>query len=302
MVKRTIEMRIEKLDNQFDTLIAPDTMIEQIADGFTFTEGPLWNSRGNFLLFSDIPESKIFKWSEKNGVEIYRQISHFSNGLTYDSKGQLIACEHQSRSITRELTRGDVVPLASHYKGKKLNSPNDVIATSDGSILFTDPIYGLRAGMGGPADPELSFQGVYRIKPDNELELITDGFERPNGLAFSPDGKTLYIADTVRQHLRAFSVDENWRFTGGQIWAELWDESVTGRPDGLKVDLKGNVFSAGPGGIWVFNANAEVLGRIYLDGKTSNLAWGEDGHSLFITCSSVVYRIKCRTEGKILPF
>jgi gluconolactonase len=295
-------MRIEKLDPKFDSLIAPDAVIEKIADGFSFTEGPLWNSGGNYLLFSDIPESKIYKWSAKNGVEIYRKVSHFSNGLTYDPDGKLIACEHQSRSITREIAGGEFETLASHYQGKKLNSPNDVVASRDGSILFTDPIYGLQAGNGGPADQELPFQGVYRIKPgNNELELITDSFERPNGLAFSPDNKTLYIADTVRQHLRAFNVDENWRFTGGQLWAELWDENVSGRPDGLKVDVAGNLFSAGPGGVWVFNSKADLLGRIYLDGKTSNLAWGEDGHSLFITCSSVVYRIKCKTAGKIPP-
>ena len=294
-------MRIEKLNQQFDSLIAPDATIELIAEGFSFTEGPLWNFKGNYLLFSDIPASKIYKWSSNNGVEVYRQKSNFSNGLTYDLDGSIIACEHQSRSITRELPGGDIVTLASHYQGKKLNSPNDVVASSDGSILFTDPIYGLRAGMGGPADQELPFQGVYRIKPSsNELELITDSFERPNGLAFSPDEKTLYIADTVRQHLRVFAVDDNWHLTGGQIWAKLWDDSVVGRPDGLKVDQNGNVFCVGPGGVWVFTSKAELLGRIYLNDKTSNLAWGEDGHSLFITCSSKVYRIKCKTAGKIL--
>jgi gluconolactonase len=295
-------MRIEKLDPRFDDLFDPEATIEIIAEGFGFTEGPLWNSRGNYLLFSDIPENKIYKWSKKYGVEVYRQISHFANGLTYDSKGQLIACEHQSRSITRELANGDVVTLASDYRGKKLNSPNDVVASKDGSILFTDPIYGLRAGMGGPADQELSIQGVYRIKPgSSELELITDSFERPNGLAFSPDNKLLYIADTVRQHLRVFQVGEEWRFSGGQIWAELWDDSVTGRPDGLKVDMSGNVFCTGPGGIWVFTPKADLLGKIYLADKTSNLAWGEDGHSLFITCSSAVYRVKCKTKGNFPP-
>lgn len=295
-------MRIEKLNPKFDGLIASDASIELVADGFSFTEGPVWNSKGNYLLFSDIPSNKIYKWSPNKAVEVYRQKSNFSNGLTYDSQGSLIVCEHQSRSITRELPGGDIMTLASLYQDKKLNSPNDVIASGDGSILFSDPIYGLRAGMGGPADQELPFQGVYRIKPEtNELELITDSFERPNGLAFSPDEKTLYIADTVRQHLRAFTVDDNWHFTGGQIWAELWDDSVVGRPDGLKVDQNGNVFCVGPGGIWVFNPDAELLGRIYLDDKTSNLAWGEDGHSLFITCSSKVYRIKCKTAGNIPP-
>jgi len=295
-------MKIEKLDPKLDSLIAPDAAIEVIAEGFKFTEGPLWNKSGNFLLFSDIPASRIFKWSAGRGVEVYRENSHFSNGLTYDPQGKLIACEHQSRSVSRETETGEYITLASNFQGKKLNSPNDVVVSMDGSILFTDPIYGLQAGNGGPADQELPFQGVYRINPgNNELKLITDSFERPNGLAFSPDKKTLYIADTVRQHIRAFKVDDNLHFTGGQVWAELWDDNATGRPDGMKVDVEGNLFSAGPGGVWIFNASAEVLGRIYLEDKTSNLAWGEDGHSLFITCSSSVYRIKCRTSGKIPP-
>jgi gluconolactonase len=183
-----------------------------------------------------------------------------------------------------------------------LNSPNDVVASSDGSILFTDPIYGLRAGMGGPADQEIEFQGVYRIKPGNpDLELLTDNFERPNGLALSADEKILYIIDTVRQHIREFEINEGWHLTGGQIWAELWDDNVTGRPDGLKLDVSGNLFSVGPGGVWVFSSESDLIGRIYLDDKTSNLAWGDDGKSLFIACSSKIFRLRCKTSGKLLP-
>lgn len=296
-----MKMRIEKIKPDFENLIGSVTTIEVIAEGFTFTEGPIWNSEGNYLLFSDIPENKIYKWSELKDLEIYRENSHFSNGLTYDAKGSLIACEHKSRSISKELSDGKIITLASHFQGKRLNSPNDVIVSSDGSILFTDPIYGLRAGMGGPADQEIDFQGVYRINPDNSgLELLTDNFERPNGLALSPDEKSLFIIDTVRQHIKKFEIDNNWRLTGGQIWAELWDDTETGRPDGLKVDLFGNLFSVGPGGIWIFSPESELLGRIYLDGKTSNLAWGDDGHSLYITCSSKIFRLKCKTRGTIL--
>jgi gluconolactonase len=301
MGKKTLEMRIERLNPKFDNLIASDAVIELVAEGFIFTEGPVWNSKGNFLLFSDIPASKIYKWSAGKGIEVHRQNSNFSNGLTYDHENQLIACEHQSRSVTRELPNGDIVPLASHYHGKRLNSPNDIVVSKDGSILFTDPIYGLRLGMGGPAEQELSFQGVYRINPSsNELHLLTDSFERPNGIAFSLDEKFLYVADTVRQHLRVFSVDGGWHLSGGQIWAELWDSSVVGRPDGLKIDLNGNIYCAGPGGVWIFNPLAELIGRIFLDDKTSNLAWGEEGNSLFITCSTRVYRVKCKVYGKIL--
>jgi gluconolactonase len=296
-----LDMKIEKLSQKLDDLIAPEAEIELVAEGFIFTEGPVWKSKGNFLLFSDIPANKIYKWSARNGIETYRQNSHFSNGLTYDHEGLLITCEHQSRSVTRELPNGDIVTLASHYQGKKLNSPNDIVVSQDGSILFTDPIYGLRSGMGGPADPELAIQGVYRIDPvSNDLQLLTDSFERPNGLAFSPDEKCLFVDDTVRQHLRVFTIDQGWHLSGGQIWAELWDNSVVGRPDGLKLDLKGNIYCTGPGGVWVFDPQAQLLGKIYLDDKTSNLAWGEEGNSLFITCSTRVYRVKCKTYGKIL--
>ncbi len=161
-------MKIERLDAQFDTLIAPDAAIELIAEGFQFTEGPLWDDRSQCLLFSDIPSDRIIKWSAKSGIETYRSPSHFSNGLTFDGDHLLIACEHQSRSITRELADGSIKTLASHYKGKKLNSPNDVVVAQDGSILFTDPIYGLQAGNGGPAEQELAFQGVYRIVPGSQ--------------------------------------------------------------------------------------------------------------------------------------
>jgi gluconolactonase len=294
-------VKIEKLSLKFDDLIASDAVIELVAEGFIFTEGPVWNSSGNFLLFSDIPASKIYKWSEEKGIEIYRQNSNFSNGLTYDLKGQLIACEHQSRRVTRELPNGDIEILASHFQGKKLNSPNDIVVSKDGSILFTDPIYGLRLGMGGPADQELSIQGVYRIDPsNNELQLLTDSFERPNGLAFSLDEKHLFIDDTVRQHIRMFTIEDSWHITEGQIWAELWDNSVVGRPDGMKLDNSGNIYCTGPGGIWIFNPQAELLGKIYLDDKTSNLAWGEKGNSLFITCSTRLYKLKCKAFGKIL--
>ena len=292
-------MKIELYREEFAKLIDPKTNIEKIADGFSFTEGPVWDQVNNRLLFSDIPSNKIFSWSSDHGVSIYRFPSNFSNGLTFDSHGNLIACEHQSRSISIENSRNGTMTLANSYNGLKLNSPNDVISSRDGSILFTDPIYGLRAGMGGPAKQELSFQGVFRLSPHNgQLELITDTFERPNGLVLSPDENYLYIGDTVRQHIRIFEVSKDWKISGGQVWAELWDDAYVGRPDGMKVDNHGNLFSTGPGGIWVFDNKANLLGRIFLPEKTSNLAWGdEDQKSLYITSSSVIYRIRCITKG-----
>ena len=293
-------MKIESYNKSFNDLIDPEISIEKIADGFLFTEGPVWDKANNRLLFSDIPSNKIYSWSSDQGVSIYRSPSNFSNGLTFVQNGDLVACEHQSRSISVKNKINKVTVLANSYKGMKLNSPNDVIVAKDGSILFSDPIYGLRDGMGGPAEQELPFQGVFRLPPSsNELELISDTFERPNGLVLSPDEKILFINDTVRQHIRVFNIANDWEVSGGQIWSELWDDKSVGRPDGMKIDTLGNLFSTGPGGIWVFDIDAELLGRILLPDKTSNLAWGDqDRKSLFITSSSVVYRIRCKTFGQ----
>ena len=292
-------MKIESYREEFTRLIDPEITIEKIADGFSFTEGPIWDHANNRLLFSDIPSNKIFSWSADLGVSIYRSPSNFSNGLTFDLHGNLVACEHQSRSISLQTGTNKVVSLANSYKGKKLNSPNDVLTAKDGSILFSDPIYGLRVGMGGPAEQELPFQGVFRLPPNSsQLELITDTFERPNGLVLSPDEKHLFIGDTVRQHIRVFDISKDWGISGGQVWAELWDDEFVGRPDGMKVDIHGNLFSTGPGGIWVLDKKADLLGRIFLPDKTSNLAWGDqDRKSLFITSSSTIYRIRCITNG-----
>ena len=292
-------MRIESYNDEFNELLNPNTEIEKIAEGFAFTEGPIWDNKNNRLLFSDIPADTIFSWSADNGIEIYRSPSSFADGLTFDHEENLIACEHQSRSISLDDGSKAVRNLADNYGGKRLNSPNDVIIARDGSIIFTDPIYGLRAGNGGPAVQELKFQGVYRLSPDySTLYLITDSFERPNGLALSPDEKHLYVDDTVRQHIRKFDISKDWEVTGGQVWAELWDDAYGGRPDGMKIDKNGNLFCAGPGGVWVFNKSADVLGRIFLPDKTSNLNWGDqDRQSLFITSSSVVYRVRCITSG-----
>lgn len=294
-------MHIESLSPEFDKLVNPASSIEVISDGFIFTEGPLWDTHQNALFFSDIPANKIFTWNKIDGVKAYREVSNFSNGLTFDHSHNLIACEHRSRSVSLTTPSGVYHTLAATFQGKKLNSPNDVIVAPDGSIIFTDPIYGLRAGNGGPADQELDFEGVYRIRPDNgELQLLTDSFERPNGLAITPDGYNLFVVDTVRQHIRVFSINTDWTLQGGEIWAELWDDQVSDRPDGIKFDIHGNLFSTGPGGVWVFNNKAVLLGRIYTEGKTSNLAWGDNGRSLYITCSSRILKISCNTEGALL--
>jgi len=283
----------------FNNLIDPAVDIEIISSGHQFTEGPVWDKKNNRLLFSDIPANTIFSWNAEQGTDVFLHPSHFSNALALDEDGNLVICEHRGRAISLlDFNRSRTI-LVDSFSGFRLNSPNDLVIASDGSIIFTDPIYGLKAGNGGPAKQELPFQGVYRLRPgQNKPILITDSFERPNGLAFSPDETKLFVADTVKQHIRVFNIGQDWKISGGDIWTELWDEKQIGRPDGIKFDRDGNLFSTGPGGIWIFSKDAVLLGRIYLPDKTSNLTWGEDERNvLYITSSDKVYRLPSITTG-----
>ena len=292
-------IRIESYQNGLSELINADAIPELIADGFQFTEGPVWDRKNDRLLFSDIPADTIFEWTPERGVKPFLNPSRFANGLAIDQDGNLIICEHQGRAITSLDENKVRKVLTGTYVGHLLNSPNDLVIAKNGMIFFSDPIYGLREGNGGPAQQELPYQGVFSYDPATcTTTLITDSFERPNGLAFTPDEKELFIVDTVRQHIRVFDVGRDMAFSGGAIWVELWDNEQTGRPDGMKFDCKGNLFVTGPGGIWIFSPDAVLLGRIFLPDKTSNLAWGEnDWQSLFITSSEKVYRLRCRTSG-----
>ncbi|HEY59632.1 MAG TPA: SMP-30/gluconolactonase/LRE family protein [Anaerolineae bacterium] len=291
-------MEFELKDPKFEQLINLDANLEIIGSGFEFTEGPVWHARQKCLYFSDIPANTLYRYSEVDGVTVFKKPSHFSNGLTLTKEGKIIACEHQRRAITLQ-TNGEFIILAYRYQGKRLNSPNDLIISPDGAIIFSDPIYGLREGLGGPAEQELHIQGVYMYKSGmDEPKLLVDDFERPNGLALSHDGKTLYVDDTVRQHIRKFIVNENWDLSGGEALAKLWGEGE-GRPDGMKLDINGNIFCTGPGGIWVINPKGALLGKIHLPQKTANLAWGDDDRkSLYITSSSFLYRLRCKISGK----
>ena len=291
-------MVFEISDYSFTELIDPNAKLELVADGFKFTEGPVWHTQENCLYFSDIPSDTIYKFDNKTGISIFRKPSNYSNGLTLNHRGQLIICEHKSRALTIQ-TEDGFHTLANKFKSKKLNSPNDVIISQDGTIYFSDPIYGLQEGLGGPATQELSFQGVYQLKPGtSDPVLLFDDFERPNGLALSDDENILFVNDTVRQHIRGFKKDQYGNYSNGYIFAELFGDGV-GRPDGMKLDRHGNIFCTGPGGIWVFSSSTKLLGKILLSQKTSNLAWGDfDRCSLYITSSSCLYRIRCKTSGK----
>jgi len=281
---------------EFWKLVPKDAVIEKVADGFHFTEGPVWHKTG-YLVFSDIPGDNIVKvtWDKagKPTVGVHRKVSGNSNGLTYDKDSRLIACEHGNRRVTREEKDGTVTVLASHFEGKRLNSPNDIVVKSDGSIYFTDPPYGC-------PDPqrEIKFQGVYRLSTDGKLTVLADDFDRPNGLAFSPDEKVLYIADSsARMHIRAFDVKPDGTLANGRIFAEM-RTGEPGAPDGMKVDEKGNLWATGQGGVWVFDKTGKHLGTIKPPEVPANCAWGEkDGKTLYMTARTGLYRIRTNVKG-----
>jgi gluconolactonase len=285
----------------FDQILPPTSQLEQIASGLRFTEGPLWSQAEGCLYFSDIPASKIYRWTRATGAQVFRDPSGRSNGLTFDLQGRLLACEHANRRVSLT-TPGGTLALAERYQGKRLNSPNDIVVRSDGSIFFTDPPYGLTDGPGAPAIAELPFHGVYRISPDGQaLTLLVDDFDRPNGLAFSPDERQLYIDDTSRIHIRVFDVSPQGELANGRVFAEMQPDRP-GRPDGMKVDVTGNVYCTGPGGVHVFDPQGRPLGRIDTPETAANIAFGEaDWRTLFITAQTSVYRLRLAIPGIPVP-
>jgi len=256
------------------------------AQNLGFTEGPLWHP-GGYLLFSDIPNDRIHRL-RGGALDVHREPSGNSNGLTLDREGRLLACEHGNRRVSRE-GDGVVETVASHYEGKRLNSPNDIIVRRDGRIFFTDPPYGIRE-----EQRELAFNGVFTIAPDGGVpELLVSDFERPNGLALSPDEATLYIADTARHHVRAFDVGADGSLAGGRVFAAMTEE---GRPDGMKVDVDGRLYVSA-GTLQVFAADGAPLGVIDCPQSPANCAWGEDGAVLYITARTAVYRLRFGVRG-----
>ncbi len=295
-------------------LIAADACFEQVATGLHFAEGPIWSRPGGFLLFTDIPASTIWQL-DATGTSVWRSDTNMANGLALDREGRVVACEAATSVLSRFEHDGSRTVLATAWQGRELNSPNDVVVAPDGAIYFTDPHYGRAGPPHGVARPRfLDFQGVFRVVPGEEPELLVDDFRTPNGLAFSPDGSLLYIVDTLRMHVRVFDVQPGGGITGGRVLfaqqeAELdlaevlaWiDEHGTpphGLPDGLKVDEAGNVWVTGPEGIWVVSPWGERLGIVATPEHAANLVFGgPNGRTLYVCATHSVYRIPTLVRG-----
>jgi len=311
----TPQPTIERKSPALDALIAPDAKFEKLSDGHKWTEGPVWSSRGGFLLWSDIPNNVVHKWqpgaavtefvkpSGYSGTEPFTGPEPGSNGLTFDHDGRLILCQHGDRRVARMDAPGKFTMLADKYEGKRLNSPNDVVVHSTGAVYFTDPPYGLPGRWDDPKK-ELPFQGVYRRANDGALTLLTKELYAPNGLAFSPDEKTLYVAqsDPKKAIWMSYPVKADGTIGEGKVFADstaLVGEAHPGLPDGMKVDTKGNIWATGPGGIFIFTPTGEQLGTIVTGVPTANLAWGDDGSTLYITANHAVWRVNTKTKGKM---
>ena len=312
--------KIERHDAALDALVDANAPVEIIAEGFEWSEGPVWWHADKSLLFSDIPRNAIFKWNERDGLEEFLNPAGYtgevprggelgSNGLVIDDKDQLIMCQHGDRRIARLETplavgktpEAKFVNIADRWEGKRFNSPNDLVRHSSGAIYFTDPMYGLLKG-GDPKTAEIDFMGVYRCGPDGKVTLATRAMTKPNGLAFSPDEKILYVgqSDSTAPLWRAFDVQADGSLANERVFfdaTELAKKGLKGSPDGFKVDINGNLFATGPGGVLVISKDGKHLGTISTDDLVANCAWGDDGSTLYMTTNSRLARVKTQTRG-----
>jgi gluconolactonase len=301
-------MPIVMRDRRFSELVSPDATPERIATGYQFTEGPLWHSRERTLIFSDVRSGVMHRWTDRDGARVFRNPSGVGNGNTYDPQMRLLSCEHEGRRVSRTVADGSVETLVSRYEGKRLNSPNDVICTRDGDVIFTDPPYGLRQPDGTFGPQEIPFNGVYRFSAAGGLTILVDDFDRPNGLVLSQDGSRMFIADTAHEHVRVFDVGADGSLRNGAIFVEGFAAKVgataTARPDGMKLDSRGNLYVAANTieGVWVFSPEGDLLGTIGLDETPANLAWGgDDWRTMFITATTSVYRLQMNVAGQAVP-
>jgi len=303
---------IHRLDPKLDELIPKDTKIEVLSSRFEWAEGPVWDKASGALFFSDVIANQVMQWKEGEGVHVYLRPSGYTgpqrpryskepgaNGLMMDREGRLISCEHGDRRLSILTKGGGKRTLVDNYEGKRLNSPNDGCIKSNGDIYFTDPPYGLPQQEGPPR--ELDFCGVYRLASDGKLTLLTKDMTRPNGIAFSPDEKTLYVAqsDPKEAIWKAFPVLDDGTLGPGKVFFDVTPSAgkLPGLPDGMKADAKGNLFATGPGGCYVFSPDGKLLGRIETGEKTANCAWGNDGSVLYLCADMYICRVKTTTKG-----
>jgi len=284
--------------DRLGAIVDPGSEVQRLATGFRFVEGPSWHAAEEALYFSDIIGNAQYRWHERDGVSTFRAPSFMANGTAWDLQGRLLLCEHAGSRVSRVDLAGNYEILASHFEGKQLNSPNDIVVRSDGCIYFTDPPYGRNATHGVLREQELGFQGVYRLDPESlELTLLVDDFAGPNGLCFSVDESLLFINDTVRQHIRAFDVAPDGTLGHGRLWAETGG-SEPGVADGMKVDQAGHLYCCGSGGIHVFDPDGERVGIIRVPEVPANFTWGGAGlRDLLITARQSLYRLRVRIPG-----
>ncbi len=305
--------QIVRLDAALDNLLDTTTTIEVLAEGFLWSEGPAWLKDSNALIFSDVPQNIIYKWKEGEGLSVFLKPSGYtgrglysrepgSNGLTISLDGQIIACEHGDRRVSILPTEGGgKFTLADRHDGKRFNSPNDVVQKSNGDVYFTDPPYGL-PHQEKDTSRETPIFGVYRVGKNGKTDLLIEDLERPNGLAFSPDEKILYVAqsDPMHAHIFAYPILGNGKLGKGSIFFDAMPylkQGLPGLPDGLKIDVKGNLFATGPGGVMIISPEGKLLGRIDTTQPTANCGWGDDGSVLYITANNYLCRVKTKTKG-----
>lgn len=296
----------EVLDKPFGSYVMGNAPVKQIATGFDWVEGPVWFGDANCLLFSDIPNNRIMRWIPSVGTSVYREPSNYANGHTRDRQGRLISCEHGTRRVTRTAADGSITVIADSFEGKRLNSPNDVVVKSDGSIWFTDPHYGIQTNYEGfKSEQELPCQ-VYRVDPaTGDIKAVLTDFACPNGLAFSPDEDKLYVADTgvafdenAERHIRVFDVDADNRLSGGEVFHKV----SPGFADGFRLDSDGNVWSSAADGVHCINPAGAVIGKLLVPELVSNVCFGgRSKHQLFITATTSVYSIRLNRQGVQWP-
>jgi sugar lactone lactonase YvrE len=297
---------VKPTSGNFAKLVAENATVEKVAGGFKFTEGPVF-SRLGYLLFSDIPNSTILKYipldttdlfeggarTSRSGVIVFRNQSHGANGLTFDRQGRLLACESETRRVTRTEKDGTITVLADRFKGKRLNRPNDLVHAIDGSTYFTDPV---PRNLPENERLEQPYSGVYQIMRNGQLRVVATDFEFPNGVAVSPNQRVLYVNDSAKNHIRAFEISGDGELINGKVFATM-KSAAEGAADGMKTDVDGNVYSTGPGGIWVFDESGQHLGTITLPEVPANIAWGDDYKTLYATARSSLYRIRLKAAG-----